>query len=271
MKEDLFALIGGRLEKVCTRDVPAYERDPSKTWIGSSPWHLDLKSFTLTHEREHISTAFSVDPSVLFHTQIVELGPRTLEGRRVQTPTATWFEISNHLYHNPHFRFEFCTSPEKLEHFIAASHWLDGCETVVVTPRSNDKGRDVIAENKWTRILHEAKAYNPNRRVKAEQVRALWGVFSRDKDATCAAITTTADFAPGVHDEFHDLLSNELHLFNGEDFAKHINRITTTISAASLSRRLFSEAGGQISCVQGRVLPKRKQLTFEQFKQLRDG
>lgn len=269
MKEDLFTLSGARLEKIGTRIVAPYDRDPNKIWIGNSPWHLDLKSFTLTHDREHVSTAFTADPSVLFHTQVVELGDRTPEGRLVKTPTVTWFEISNYLNANPYLRFEFCANPEKLEHFLAAAHWIEGCESVTVTPRSGDKGRDVIAQRIAERTLHEAKAYNPNRKVIAEQVRALWGVFSRDSHATRAAITTTADFAPGVHDEFIDLLSNDLQLINGGQLAEQINHLTISEVATSIGRRLFAEAGVPIATdSNGRNLPQRQQLTLEQLKQL---
>jgi restriction system protein len=265
MKEDLFVLSGSRVERVGSRTVKPYERDPSKIWLGSSQWYLNLSDFTLTHEGEQIGTMYAVDPSVLLHTTLVYLGERTSGGCLVKSPTATWFEISNQLQVDPSFRFEFCALPAKFEHFLAGAYHVEGWESVVVTPQSGDKGRDVIAEQNAERVLQEAKAYRV-RIVKAEQVRALYGVLSHDSDATRAVITTTADFAPGIAEEFRQVMPNVLETVDGDQFLKNVERITTTQSAASIGAKLFESAGVLAKPnLTGRFAPQRQLVTLQQL------
>jgi restriction system protein len=268
MKEDRFVLSRGRLTRVGSRNVPPYERDPDKFWIGSSQWYLDLPSFSLIHHGEQIGTDYAVDPSVLIHTQLAVFGDKTPDGKLVKSPTVTWFEISNNLFADPDFRFEFCSHPEKLEHFLAAAHCLEGYDSVTVTPRSGDKGRDVIAEQNTERLLHEAKAYNATRLVKAEQVRALYGVWNLDEDATKAVITTTSDFAPGVAEEFFRVMPDILQTVSGTQLVDNIQNISATQSAALLSAILFAAAGVEIKPDQnGRLIPQRSLITWQQLRE----
>lgn len=157
MKEDKFVVSNGRLEHIGLQRVEHRERDPNKVWIGTSHWYLDLANFSVIHDEEQLATDYAVDPSVLMYTDIVTFGECTPEGRRIKAPTVTWFEISNNLLAEPDFRFAFCSQPEKLEHFIAAAHWLEGYGFVTVTPRSGDRGRDVIAEQHTKRLLRPCK------------------------------------------------------------------------------------------------------------------
>lgn len=72
---------------------------------------------------------------------------------------------------------------------------------VVLTPRSNDKGRDVIATSKGlgsVRFFEQVKAYRPGHVVTAEEVRAMVGVLTLDPNVSKGLVTTTSTFAPGI-------------------------------------------------------------------------
>jgi restriction system protein len=72
---------------------------------------------------------------------------------------------------------------------------------VVLTPRSGDRGRDVIASKPGfgaIRIVDQVKRYGPRYRVSADDVRSMFGVFAADLNVSKGVITTTATFAPGV-------------------------------------------------------------------------
>ena len=96
--------------------------------------------------------------------------------------------------------------PRKFEELIAGAWERTGYfDEVILTPRSGDKGRDVIA-TKWgygsVRIFDEVKAKSPDNLVPASVVRGMLGVLDRDRNVSKGIITTTSDFAPGVWDEF---------------------------------------------------------------------
>jgi hypothetical protein len=69
----------------------------------------------------------------------------------------------------------------------------------ILTPRSGDLGRDVIAIREGfgsVKFIEQVKDYKPGHIVTADEVRALIGVLSSERDATKAVFTTTSGFAP---------------------------------------------------------------------------
>ncbi|MFC1805660.1 restriction endonuclease, partial [Planctomycetota bacterium] len=79
-----------------------------------------------------------------------------------------------------------------------------GWDEVTITPRSGDGGRDIIAVKRGIctiRIIDQVKAYSPDRRVTANDVRALLGVLSSDLNVSKGIVTTTAEFAPRIHED----------------------------------------------------------------------
>ena len=75
---------------------------------------------------------------------------------------------------------------------------------VILTPRSGDHGRDVIATKRGVgcvKILGSVKAYQPGRLVTHDDVRALLGVLSGEMDASKTMLTTTSDFAPRIQED----------------------------------------------------------------------
>ena len=82
-------------------------------------------------------------PDVLLQAAVVSLGSPTPEGHIVEAVAVPWFEIPRLLEHDPDFLFK--VSWRKLEEIVAGAYVRAGWSDVVLTPRSGDRGRDVIA------------------------------------------------------------------------------------------------------------------------------
>ena len=99
-------------------------------------------------------------PSVLLQAVIVP-GDKTPEGRLVEAVALPWFEIIELINRSPEAIYEI--DWRKWEEIIAGAYKQQGFE-VELTPRSNDKGRDVIATLKGfgsVRFIDQVKAYRP--------------------------------------------------------------------------------------------------------------
>jgi restriction system protein len=94
--------------------------------------------------------------------------------------------------------------PFKLEEIIAGAYKREGFDEVVLTPRSGDKGRDVVATKRGVgsiRIFDQVKAYSPRHLVPADEVRAMIGVITGAHNVSKGIITTTSEFASRVRDD----------------------------------------------------------------------
>jgi hypothetical protein len=71
---------------------------------------------------------------------------------------------------------------------------------VTLTPRSKDKGRDIIASSSLgkIRVIDQVKADRPGHVVPAEEVRAMVGVLVLEGNVSKKFVTTTSSFAPGI-------------------------------------------------------------------------
>ena len=155
-------------------------------------------------------------PEVLIGATLVEKGTRTDEGDIVVAVTPVFRRFLRELDRDPNALYHL--DPRQFEELIAGAYEEAGCEHVVLTPRSGDKGRDVIATSRefgTIRILDQVKLYRPNRVVEADDVRALFGVLSLDQGASKGIITTTSTFAPGVHSEFERVIPGRISLRDG--------------------------------------------------------
>lgn len=122
-------------------------------------------------------------------------------GRLVAAVALPWFDIVNLLQREQNAAYEI--PPDKWEEIIAGAYKNAGYEEVILTPRSGDYGRDVIAVKKGIgqiRVIDQVKAYKPPHLVTANDVRALIGVLESD-GASKAFLTTTSDFAPVLRDD----------------------------------------------------------------------
>ena len=95
-------------------------------------------------------------------------------------------------------------SPRQWEEMIAGAYVAAGFDEVILTHRSGDQGRDVIATKNGigsVRILDQVKAYKPGHLVTAEEVRAMVGVITMEQNVSKGVITTTSDFAPRLRED----------------------------------------------------------------------
>lgn len=119
------------------------------------------------------------------------------EGFLIATLEPVWRQITQMLAADPNALFHL--TPQQLEELVAASYERAGYDEVILTPRSGDLGRDVIAIRKgWcsVRIIDQVKAYKPGHVVTANDVRALLGVLHGDRNASKGVVTTSSTFAP---------------------------------------------------------------------------
>lgn len=160
------------------------------------------------------ASASPSDGELLAAFGFVSLGPKIPDGQLLQAVSTPWRSILAEFARNPSF-FQSYTPREFEELIAAAYHDCGEFDSVVLTPRSNDKGRDVIAIKKGrfsVRLLDQVKRYAPHHGVTAEQVYAMLGVLSADQQATKAIVTTSGRFAPGVRESFKHIRPYRLDL-----------------------------------------------------------
>ena len=128
---------------------------------------------------------------------------------------------------NPEIIYEI--DARKWEEIIAAAYDKAGFDEVILTPRSGDYGRDVIAIKKGfgsVKFIDQVKAYKLGHIVKADEVRSLLGVLHGEQDASKAIFTTTSTFAPRIEDDkfIKPFLPYRLELVNKEKLIARLLR-----------------------------------------------
>jgi restriction system protein len=139
-------------------------------------------------------------PSLLLQGVITAYGSAN-EGRLIQAVVARWQRLVELLKDD--WKRAYTIPAIKWEEIIAGGFELDGYD-VILTPRSGDHGRDVIATKIGVgsiKIIGSVKAYNPKHLVSYDDVRALVGVLHCDLSASKAILTTTSFFAPGIKND----------------------------------------------------------------------
>ncbi len=188
---------------------------------------LDRKPFT------YISDSYRrvAKISDLVLKAVVLPGEKTSEGTMVEAVAIPWFEILKLLQENPNLAFEI--PARKWEEIIAGAYKKAGFDNVILTPRSGDLGRDVIAEKiglGTVRVIDQVKAYKPGHLVTADDVRALYGVLMADDRSSKGYLTTTSDFAPKLRDDalIKPLIPGSLELINGTELLKRLEFLSGT-------------------------------------------
>jgi restriction system protein len=158
---------------------------------------------------------------------VIVPGDKTAEGRLIEAVTFPWFDIIDFLMKDPNIAFQI--PPHKWEEIIAGAYHKSGFEEVTLTPRSGDHGRDVIAIKKGLgsiRVIDQVKAYKPGLLVRADDVRALYGVVEADR-ASKGFLTTTSDFAPLLHTDklLAPLIPSRIELINGKKLLARLEEL----------------------------------------------
>ncbi len=168
--------------------------------------------------------AISDVANVLLQTVIIS-GPKTSEGRLIEAVALPWFDIVELLKRDPNIAFQMV--PEKWEEMVAGAYQRAGFDEVILTPRSGDFGRDVIATMRGIgsiRVIDQVKAYKPNHFVTADDVRALLGVLTAD-GASKGFLTTTSSFAPRLPKDILlvPFIGSRLELIDGKQLITRLS------------------------------------------------
>lgn len=179
--------------------------------------------------RESFERYPGIEPQLSLLVQAVTYSYRdTEEGVLVHSITPVWQLVARLLKEDPSLAFEI--APHKWEELVAAAFDEAGYDHVVLTPRSGDYGRDVIATKEGVgavRIIGSVKAYKPGHLVRHDDVRALLGVLSGDMSASKGIITTTSDFAPSIKTDpfISPFIPYRLELMNGNELLNWFDQL----------------------------------------------
>jgi restriction system protein len=207
------------------------ERHPERIWMDNRLCYLTIEDGEYVLHDQFLSVARS--PDVLLWFPMVACVKPVPEGMLVGKPTVPWFELRRQLAKDTDFLFQFAQYPRKFEEFIAGMYHLDGWNDVILTPRSCDYGRDVIATSYGScsvRILDSVKAYSRGNLVRHTDVRDMFGVICADPGASKGAITTTTDFEPkiAVSPQLSPYIPYRLQLRNGAQVLDWLKRLPSS-------------------------------------------
>jgi restriction system protein len=168
-----------------------------------------------------LSNTIDTLPAILMQA-VVSLGEKTPEGHRIQAVTLPWFTLIEEIQRDARYLTQI--DWRKLEELVAGAYERAGYE-VLLTPRSADRGRDIVAVKHGVcsiRIIDQVKAYAPHRRVTANDVRALIGVLASEQNTSKGIVTTTAAFAPGIWNDptIKPFIPYRLELRDGEQLRR---------------------------------------------------
>jgi restriction system protein len=133
---------------------------------------------------------------------LLDFGENNRHGQLIREVAVPWFEIMKMLQQDPAGVYQI--DWRKWEEIIAGAYKRAGFDEVILTPRSGDGGKDIIATKKGVGsicIFDQVRAYTPPRLVSAEEVRAMLGVITGHLNVSKGIITTTSEFAPRVADD----------------------------------------------------------------------
>jgi restriction system protein len=193
--------------------------------IQVDPAKLALFIDAMLLKQQHLAEG----PILLVQGLLEPLGT-TEYGKLVRAIALPWQAIVSALRKDWSKAYQI--SSAKWEEIVAAAFDKAGYDEVVLTPRSGDHGRDVIAVKRGVgtiRIIDSVKAYKPGHLVRYDDVRALAGVLLGDQQASKGIVTTTSTFAPGiVNDPFlKPLIPYRLELMDGQELQRWLEKLAT--------------------------------------------
>jgi restriction system protein len=197
-------------------DVTAKERRQYIAWLRQSPVHIaesmrvERISRGLTQRPlrlERITSALDEQfraleehsREALVQAAIVTPVEDVPDGVLIEAVTIPWLQLVALLERDPDLVYQLHW--RKWEEIVAATYERQGFKVVLTKP-SNDGGRDVIAVHRdigQIRIFDQVKAYSPGHLVTANDVRAMLGVLTADRNVSKGFVTTTSTFAPGIY------------------------------------------------------------------------
>jgi restriction system protein len=134
--------------------------------------------------------------------KVLTFGGSHAEGQLVAAAADPWFAIIRMMQRDPQAVFQI--GWRELEEIVGGAWRQAGFDEVILTPRSGDRGRDVIATRRGVgsiRLFDQVKTYSADRVVTAEEVQTMLGVISSHGNVSKGIITTTSEFAPRLMDD----------------------------------------------------------------------
>jgi restriction system protein len=171
----------------------------------------------------------SVSSVLLSEQSFIVRGRKASEGLHIEATATMWKEYVRVLDNDWSKAYEI--PDDKWEEIYAGAFKNDNYDEVILTPRSGDLGRDVIAVKYGVgavRILGSFKAYKPGHLIPRAHVHEMIGVVSADPRATKGIISTTSDFAPRLMRDNADIravVPYKLELMNGVRLLKWLRTI----------------------------------------------
>jgi restriction system protein len=179
-------------------------------------------------EIQALQTAVSVANSFSLAGIVTPLR-KSHEGTLIKAARLVWLEVVKYVIAD--FSRANEIPPNKWEEIIAGAYSEAGFEEVTLTPQSGDHGRDVIAIKRGVgsiKIIGSVKAYKPGNLVGYDDIRALLGVLSGERDASKGIITTTSDFPPKVKSDpfLAPFMPTRLELMNGKQLHAWLSELS---------------------------------------------
>jgi restriction system protein len=173
----------------------------SRTAVRTQTGNAVLSGSPPVVEEQRNNALLDHSPLDVMLQAAVTLGEKTSEGYIIEAVAIPWLAFLDHIKHNPSSVHEI--DWRKWEEIIAGSYKAAGY-SVVLTNRSGDRGRDIIATKSdllSVRYFDQVKAYTPGNLVTLDQVHSMLGVLGSAHNVSKGIITTTSDFAPGVYSD----------------------------------------------------------------------
>lgn len=153
---------------------------------------------------------------------------KTSEGVLIKSTSILWEEVIREL--STDWTKAYTIPPQKWEELIAGAYSRAGFDEVILTPRSGDYGRDVIATKRGIgciKIIGSVKAYKAGHLVKHDDVRAFLHVLNAERDTSKGIFTTTSSFAPRIKTDpfIAPYLPTRLELIDGKELQAWLSEL----------------------------------------------
>jgi restriction system protein len=176
------------------------------------------------------AVAYEQQPAVLVLSGILIDEAKVSDGRLIKATSLVWDEIVRVLGND--WSQAFNIPWDKWEEIIAGAFKRDEAfKEVILTRRSGDYGRDIIAFTKEgmaaVKILGSVKAYKQGHLVTANDVRSLMGVVNAEQKASKGILMTTSDFASKIRSDptIKPYLPTRLQLVNGMELREWLTKL----------------------------------------------
>jgi len=208
----------GRASNIATQAAWMHHAETTALWTSGMPLPLKVQAALRTQQV----------PSLTVSSVIIPAG-KTQSGLLVKSTSTVWDEVVKEL--GADWTVAYKIPPERWEEIVAGAFKKAGYDEVILTPRSGDYGRDVIATKHGVgcvKILGSVKAHAPDHLVPYDAVRALIGVITGEQNTSKGIITTTSDFPPRIESDINikPFLPTRLELINGAKLQKWLEDLS---------------------------------------------